>query len=256
MSSVSSLVVVAWFTLSAVVGSGPLANATKTCPKCGHQCSACTIHVPTWTVEKRICKETQYRTEERERVCTTYKQVPVQTEGVVKTTVYVPKVVENKREVEICTPVKKIVEQKYTIQVPVKETVTKTRSVKKCVPVTETRTVCECGVEKQITVTCNREVCVDETYECEVDVCAEVERTRQVEVWETKKEMKTVIDRCETMVPEVHTKKVPVTICEEVAEQHVEKYTVCVPYEVEKEVEVCVCKMVPQTVGGECDCCK
>ena len=228
-------------------------QAPSVCPHCGHTCVAQTICVPTWTTEKRICKETHYRNEECERTCTTYKKVPVQTEGVIKTTVYVPKVIETPREIEISTPVKKIVDQKYTIQVPVKRTVTKTRTVKKCVPVTETRKVCDGSGEKEITVTCNREVCVDETYECEVDACAEVEQTRQVCVWETKKEMRTVIDRCKTVVPEVRIEKVPVTICKDVPETTTEKYTVCVPYEVEKEVEVRACKMVTQTIP--CDCC-
>ncbi len=252
MSTIPSFVMVYWISLYAAVGGGPLARESI-CANCGHRCAARTVCVPTWTMEKRTCIETEYRTEERERTCTIYKKVPVQTEGVVKTTVYVPTVIETPREIEISTPVSTMVEQKYTIQVPVKETVTKTRTVKKCVPVTETHKVCVCGVEKEITVTCDREVCVDETYECEVDVCAEVERTRQERVWDTKKEKKIVIDRRQTLVPEVRTKTVPVTIYEEVAEHQVEKYTVCVPYEVKKEVEVCVCKMVPQSVP--CDCC-
>lgn len=254
MSTIPSFVLAYWIAVNAALAGGGPGSESPVCPTCGRGAVEKTVYVPTWTIEKRICKETHYRNEERERVCTTYKKVPVQTEGVVKTTVYVPKVVETPREVEISTPVSKMVEQKYTIQVPVKETVTKTRTVKKCVPITETRKVCEGGVEKEVTVTCNREVCVDETYECQVDVCAEVERTRQVQVWETKKEKKIVTDRCETVVPEVRTRVVPVTICEDVPEHHSEKYTVCVPYEVEKEVEVCVCKMVPHKVTIPCDC--
>jgi hypothetical protein len=235
-----------WISVYAAVGSGMVAHQ-GVCGRCGRNCDC----VATWTTEKRICKETRYREEERERTCTVYTKKPVQAEGVIKTTVYVPKVMEMPREVEISTPVSKMVEQKYTIQVPVKETVTKTRTVKKCEPYTELRKVCVCGVEKEIEVTCTREVCVEENYECEVDQCAEVERTRQVQVWETKKEKKTVIDRCNTLVPEVRIKKVPVTICEEVAEQKTEKYTVCVPYEVDVEVEVCVCKMVPRCECGK-----
>ncbi|MGE0758667.1 MAG: hypothetical protein AB7O38_16695, partial [Pirellulaceae bacterium] len=254
MSSLTSPQITYWIQLkSAVAGTGS-GNETV-CPESGQPCVEGTIYVPTWTTEKRICKETHYREEQRVRKCIVYKKVPVTKEGVIKTTVYVPKTVETKREIEICTPVCKTVEQKYTIQVPVKDKVMKTRTVTRCVPVTETRTICECGVEKQITVTCNRNVCVEETYECEVDACAEVEQTRQVKVWETKKEMKTVIDRCQTVVPEVRTKSVPVTICEEVPEEKIETYTECVPYEVEKEVEVCVCKMVPQKVAIPCPCC-
>jgi hypothetical protein len=246
MLSIPTCVIAYWLSIYAAAGSGLVAHH-GTCDRCG--CG--TVCVPTWTIEKRICKETRYREEVQERICTVYKKVPVQTEGVIKTTVYVPKIVETPREVEISTPVSNMVEQKYTIQVPMKETVTKTRTVKKCVPVTETRKVCICGVEQEIEVCCNRETCVEESYECEEVRCAEVERTRQVRVWDTKKEKKIVIDRCKTLVPEVQIKKVPVTICEEVPEQVVEKCTVCVPYEVETEVEVSVCKMVPQP----CKCC-
>lgn len=249
MSIFPSLIMVSWVSLYAAAGPEQ-APAVKS--EGGHTCQARTICVPVWTVEKRICRETHYRTEERERVCTTYKKVPVQAEGVIKTTVYVPKTIETPREIEISTPVKKTVEQKYTIQVPVKRMVTKTRTVKKCVPVTETRRVCDCSGTKEITVTCNKEVCVEEPYECEEVVCAEVEQTRHVCVWETKKEKKTVIDRCKTVVPEQRIEKVPVTICKEVPVTTTETYMACVPYEVERVVEVCVCKMVEQTIP--CDC--
>ena len=251
MSTISVFLLTSWISMYSAMNVN-----NGICSRCGRGCAEMTICVPTWTTEKRMCTFTEYRNEEKERVCTTYRKVPVEAEGVIKTTVYVPKEVETPREVEISTPVSKIVEQKYTIQVPVKETVTKTRTVTKCMPVTETRTVCVCGVEKQIEVTCNRDVCVEENYECEVDMCAEVERTRQVQVWETKKEKKVVIDRCKTLVPEVRVKKVPVTICEEVAEQHVEKYMACVPYEVQREVDVPVCKMETRTIFAPCKCCQ
>jgi hypothetical protein len=239
---------------SAVAG-GPASEATV-CPECGKAGVETTVYVPTWVTEKRICKETCYRTEERKCTRTICKKVPVTKPGVIKKTVYVPKVIETKREVEIATPVSKMVEQKYTIQVPVKEKVTKTRMITKCVPIQEKRTVCVDGVEKEIMVTCNRDVCIPETYECEVDACAEVEQTRMVRVWETKKEIKIVTDRRETIEPEVRTKTVDVSFCENQTEEVTDTYTVCVPYEVEKEVEVCVCKLVPQKVVLPCDHCR
>lgn len=255
MSSIPSILMGYWIMVSTAV-AGASAGPSTVCPDCGKAAVETTVYVPTWTTEKRICKETCYREEQRTRKCIVYKKVPVTKEGVIKNTVYVPKTIETKREIEISTPVCKTVAQKYTIQVPVKDIVTKTRMVTKCVPITETRTVCECGVQKEITVTCDRNVCVEETYQCEVDACAEVEQTRHVKVWETKKEMKVVVDRCKTIVPEVRVKKVPVTICEEVPEEQIECYTARVPYEVEKEIEVCVCKMVPHKVMLPCDCCR
>ena len=255
MLSICPGVVTYWVLLQAAIAGAPSSEG-KVCPECGKVCVETTVYVPTWTTEKRSCKETCYRSEERQCKRTVCTKVPVTKAGVIKKTVYVPKVIETKREVEIATPVSKMVEQKYTIQVPVKEKVTKTRTVTKCVPIQETRQVCVDGVEKEITVTCNREVCVPETYECEVDACAEVEQTRMVRVWETKKEMKTFTDRRETVEPEVRTKTVSVTFCEDRTEEVVDTYTVCVPYEVEKEVEVSVCKMLPQKVTLPCDHCQ
>jgi hypothetical protein len=241
-----------------VVAQAAIADApadAKVCPVCGKAGVETTVYVPTWTTEKRICKETCYRTEERQCKRTICKKVPVTKEGVIKKTVYVPKVIETPREVEIATPVSTMVEQKYTIKVPVKEKVTKTRMITKCIPLEEKRIVCVDGVDKEITVTCNREVCIPETYECEEDACADVEMSRMVRVWETKKEMKTVVDRRETIEPEVRTKTVSVTICQDVPEEVVETCTVCVPYVVEKEVDVPVCKLVPRKVILPCDHC-
>ena len=259
MASIPSVVIGYWILLC-TVGGGPPAEGKAICEHCGNECVEVTAYVPTWTTETRVCTETHYRNEERTRVCTVYHKVPVKKEGVIKTKVYVPKTIETERQIEVSKPVSKIVEQKYTINVPVKDTVTRTRMVEMCVPVKETRTVCEDGVKedgakKEVDVTCNKRVCVEQTYECEVDACAEVEQTCQVRKWETKKEMKTVVDRRCTLVPEIRTKTVPVTVCELVPEEKVETYTECVPYEVEKEVDVCVCRMVPQQIVLPCSCC-
>jgi hypothetical protein len=254
MLSICPGAVTFWFFLSAAIAGDPAADA-NVCSGCGKAGVETLVYVPTWTTEKRTCKETCYRTEERKCIRTVCKKVPVTKPGVIKKTVYVPKVIETKREVEISTPVSTMVEQKYHIQVPVKEKVTKTRMITKCVPIPETRKVCVDGVEKEITETCNREVCIPETDECEVDACAEVEQSRMVRVWETKKEIKVVIDRRETVEPVVQVKTVPVTFCENQTEEITETCTVCVPYVVEKEVEVPVCKMVPRKIVLPCDCC-
>lgn len=255
MSSMPTVALAYWILLC-TTGGGPSTEGKAACDRCGKACVEVTAWVPTWTTETQTCTETHYRTEERTRVCTVYHKVPVVKEGVIKTRVYVPKTIETERQIEVAKPVSKIVDQTYTIQVPVKDTVTKTRMVRMCVPVTETRTVCDEEGKKEVTETCYKNVCVEQTYECEVDACAEVEQTRQARVWETKKEMQTVVDRRCTLVPEIRTKTVPVTICELVPEERVETYTECVPYEVEREVEVCVCRMVPQRIVLPCGCCK
>lgn len=262
MNSLSTLAFAAYVSLlttvhtsndsaSSVLTSSHAATATHVagpgscCPCCGHALGIQDGTVPVWTTEKQKRMETRYRNEERQRTCKVCKLVPVQKEGVVKCTEYVQKDVETKREIEISTPVCKEVEQTYKCLVPTKEKVTKMRTVTKCVPVTETRKVCENGVEREVNVNCMKQVCVEEPYECEVDVCAEIEKTRKVVVWETKKEMKTVVDRRKVVEAVPKTRKVPVTVCEEVYEDKIETYTECVPYEVEVEVDVCVLKRVP-----------
>jgi hypothetical protein len=250
ISAISIYGFVAWFAAPLAADHTP----ATTCELCGRPDVQCTAYVPTWVTETRMCKQTEYRNEERTRTCVVHKQVPVTKEAVVKYTEYVEQKIENKREIEVSTPVSRIAEQKYKITVPAKDKVTKTRMVTRCIPVTETRKICENGVEKEITVTCNREVCCEETYECEVDVCAEVEQTRNVEVWDTKKELKTVIDTRTAIVPVTRTKTIPVTFCEDVTEEKTETYTVCVPYEVEKPVEVGCWKLVPRKVTLPCGC--
>src|SRR5262245_31777299 len=104
MSSITSAALTYWVLISTAIAG--VSNKETLCPHCGKVGVEATIYVPTWTTEKRKCKETRYKTEERERKCTVYKKVPVTKEGVIKKTVYVPKTVETKREIEISTPVK------------------------------------------------------------------------------------------------------------------------------------------------------
>ncbi len=242
------------------------------------------VCVPTWVTETRICKETHYRREERTKTCTVCKEVPVTKDVECKYTVWVRKKVPQTREIEVCTPTAKQVEQKYTVSVPATETVVKLRRRHECVPTTETRTVCKdeghweerevacvdrCGcpstriekcwvpkiVKTEVEVTVNKKQCVEEPYECQVKTCVDVEKSRTVTVYDTKKETKTVTDWVTTLVPEERTTTKTVTYCDTVQEEKVVTYTVCVPYTVEKAVEVRVCKMVPKTIRVPASCC-
>ena len=56
-------------------------------------------------------------------------------------------------------------------------------------------------------------------------------------------------------VPEQRTRSCDVTTYKCVAEEKTEEYTVNVPHQVEKEIEVRVCKMVPKTVMVPADSC-
>jgi hypothetical protein len=49
-------------------------------------------------------------------------------------------------------------------------------------------------------------------------------------------------------VPVTKTRTYPVTTVRRVPEEKTENYTVCVPYPVQREVQVQVCRMVPKTI--------
>jgi ribosomal protein L28 len=236
-----------------------------------------TVLVPQWTTERQSCTETRYRTEIQEKECVTYKSVPVTKEVPYKYTVYVREKKVVPQTLEIDTPVCKWVDQTYHEFYPSKMTVTRYRTRTECQPVTvkkvvtrdegawEVRQVESCDakgnpclktqrvwvpnlVKKEIEVTENKTVCIREPYECEVDICVPVERTRRVKVWETKTETKTVENCYETVVPKTRTKMVTVCVTEKVREVTKVPVEVKVPYTVEVEKDVRVCKWVPRTI--------
>jgi len=190
-----------------------------------------TICVPQWVEEVRTIKETCYKKELRERDVTKYRQVKKTKTLECKHTVFVKVKKPDVQKIDIAKPVSKWVEEKYTVMVPHQEVRKGTRKVCRPVP----------GC-------CDKFEMVDEPYECVATVCKPEERTCKKLVWETQYEEKVITREICTIEPKVIVKPYEVTECvwEPVVTQ--ETYEACVPYTVEKQVTVKVCKMVPKTV--------
>jgi len=70
-------------------------------------------------------------------------------------------------------------------------------------------------------------------------------------ITECKNETRTRDIEYTVCVPQTRTRTDQVTTYKNVSSEKVESYTVMVPHEVEKEVQVRVCKMVPQQVSAQ-----
>jgi YTV protein len=139
------------------------------------------------------------------------------------TKVWIPNIVQE--EVEVAVMKRQCVDEPYTCTVTVCKPETRTKTVKLCSYKCETRTKTD-------------RVC---RYEQET-------RTRTRQVTECKLETRTRDVNYTVCVPQTKTTTHEVTTYKCVPEEKVEEYTVMVPHQVEKEVQVCVCKMVPKTI--------
>lgn len=247
-----------------------------------------TVMCPQWVIEKRKCTVTQCRPEVRECTVTVCKRIP-ETKAVQRTCcVMVPEIRTRTEECVVCKPVFHEETREYTVMVPTCETRQGTRTVCKWVPEKQMQTVCEdqghweeqdcgCGrccdpcapkcvrrcwvpniVEKQVEVTCMKAVTVEEPCTYQVRVCKPVQKTCKVRVCEYQQVPVKREVRYTVCVPKEVTRTEYVTTwhCQQVEE--VRKYTVMVPYQVEKEVPVRVCQMVPKTIRVpvcETSCC-
>ncbi len=128
---------------------------------------------------------------------------------------------------------------------------TRTRTVNVCDMTTEQKTrevpyvVC---VPKQESYTVNKPVWVDEPYSFTVTLCRTETRNRVDNVVEYQSEERTREVPYTVCVPQQRTRTRQVTTVKMVPEQRTDKYTVQVPYPVEKEIQVQVCRMVPKTI--------
>ncbi len=190
-----------------------------------------TICVPQWVEEVRTVKETCYKKELRERDVTKYRQVKKTKTLECKHTVFVKVKKPDVQKIDIAKPVSKWVEEKYTVMVPHQEVRKGTRKVCRPVP----------GC-------CDKFETVEEPYECVVTVCKPEERTCKKLVWETQHEEKVITREICTIEPKVIVKPYEVTECVWEPVVTKETYEACVPYTVEKQVTVKVCKMVAKTV--------
>ncbi len=163
--------------------------------------------------------------------------------------VWVPNIVEEQVTVSVCKPV--VVEEPYTYTVTLcrQEQRTCTVNVPRMVQETVSRevpyTVC---VAKPYTVCVNRPTFVDVPYTYTVTLCRPETRTRAVQVCKYVTEQQTREVPYVVCVPKQETRSRQVTVMKYVPESHTENYTVQVPHTVEKEVQVQVCRMVPQKI--------
>lgn len=130
-----------------------------------------------------------------------------------------------------CTVMKQqCVEQPYTYQVQVCTPETRTRSFKVCSYAQETRTATEKVCEYHYETRINKYTVTD---------CKHEQRTREVPYT--------------VCVPKIETRSEQVTTYECRPFQKTETCTVMVQQCVQKEIEVQVCRMVPQTVQVPCE---
>ncbi len=125
-----------------------------------------------------------------------------------------------------------------------------------CVDVCTVTQVCKSWVpnlvQHEIEVTVMRQELVEEPYEYVVTKCEPETRTRTVKVCRMEYEERSKEVEYTKWVPETRTRTLTYTSHECQPEEKTVSYTVMVPHEVEREVEVRVCRMVAQTVK----CCR
>jgi len=107
-------------------------------------------------------------------------------------------------------------------------------------------------VRQQVVQTVMKPQTIARPYEYDVTLCRPETRVRQVQVCET------VAERIEKDVPVINcvpqqkTRSFQVTKYRDVVEEKVENYTVMVPYQVEKLIQVPVCRVVPKVINETC----
>jgi hypothetical protein len=254
-----------------------------------------TVYVPQMVPETQLVTCTEYKCEIRERPVTVQRCVPEIHQVKQKVTVMVPQV--RMREVKCMVPVAvwDEVEQPYTVCVPYQVKRTGTRTVCKPVQVQEMRTVCRdeghweqmscyqpaacglfacCGCVPM--VCCTQMVWVPNIVQEEVPVtvCKYEYSEEPFEYIETCYKQETQMRKVKVCRYEQReqVRQVPYTVCvpqerecvrnvctyKMVTEERMQKYTVMVPQQVQKQVTVMKCQMVPKQVCYKvpvCGCC-
>jgi len=238
-------------------------------------------------METRVVTVTKDRQEMRHKTITVSRMIP-ETKTVTRTCT-VPEAHVGTKTVNYTVhhPVWKDVERTYTVMVPYKKRVHGTRTVCKLEPVTVTRTVCEdqghwevqacppapcggcggkgcrrCGppcakkvwvphiVHREVPCTVMRPKYYQVPYEHDVTCFRPDTRSCTVRVMAgTRPDVRTRRVNYTYFVPRTVERQVPVTTYRCVQEEKVVPCPVTIPYTVEKEIQVPVCRMVPQTVA-------
>jgi hypothetical protein len=236
--------------------------------------------VPEMVTENRTVNVTECKAEEQQYTYTVCR--PVTDKHTVEYQYTVPSYETRSRQVSytVCKPVMTTQQQTYTVMVPHTEVCKGTRKVCKMVQVVQKRTVCEdqgswkqvpqtyttccCGcvqtctrmcnvwepkiVSKEVEYTCMQPQVEDVPYEYNVTVCQPETRTREVQICNMVPEQQTREEQYQVCVPKQMTGTREVATCRLVTEQKTATRTIQVPYTVQKQVQVQVCKMVPKTI--------
>ncbi|TWU21988.1 hypothetical protein [Novipirellula artificiosorum] len=259
--------------------TGPTASAGIHCQRC-RDTGMCEEMVAVTVTEMKTVEETCYRDEQQVKTVLVPKVIQVEKQVPYEYTAWVRVKKEDPQELEIKTPKFRWVDQKYTITVPGKDTVTKIRKRTEMVPTIEMCTVtedhgyfetkmvatktcggclctekkvwCPCPVEVLKEKTVMKPVTIEEPYTCEVDICVPIEKTRRVKEYFTKTEKKVVKNPYTTLEPRKRTKMVTAFVPETVHEEKTEICTIKVPYTVFREVPCQVTRMVPKQQACSC----
>lgn len=256
---------------TAILLTAVLSNSAGACPRCCQPCVTYqtvekTIMVPTTVYVKKTICTTAYRPEQRECTVTVLKQIPETKQVTRLCTVMVPKTMVRQETYTVCKPVWETHQREITVMVPKPVVKQGVRQVCKYQPTKVMNTVCEdhgqwvtdeCGcckywqpnvVEKQVECTVMKPITVEEPFEYTVTVCEPQKRIVEEKVCRYEYEKKTRNIQFTVHEPKKVEKTFNITSIRCEPQQQVRKYTVMVPYPVEKEITVPVCKMVPKVV--------
>jgi hypothetical protein len=116
-----------------------------------------------------------------------------------------------------------------------------------CMPITCRVWVPE-TIAKQVPVTCMKPQYVQQPYNYTVTLCRPEQRTQDVTLCEFRQEVRSREIPFTVCVPQKRVATQNVTTIKCVPEQRTGQYTVMVPYQEQQQIQVQVCKYVPQTV--------
>lgn len=279
------------FVVSATASS---AEACSACgAPCGYTLVEKVVRVPTMVPEMRTVYQTHCRQEERERQFTVYRHVPETRQVKQVYTVMVPQQRVRQVKYYVQKPVWEERDQHYVVHVPHVEQREGVRSVCRPVQVQAHRTICRdaghwdyvtqtvpcgchgcgcggcggCGyvtqtckvwrpniITEKVPVTVLKNEIVQEKFHYNVTVHTAEKRVRRVKVCRYVPEERVRDVSYTVCVPAQRERLCNVTTYRTVAEQRVQKYYVSVPYQVQKQVQVMVCRMVPKTVVCKVPC--
>jgi hypothetical protein len=222
--------------------------------------------VPSTVYEKRTIQCMAYRPEPRECTVTVMKRIPETKQVTQLCTIMVPKTMVRQEAYTVCKPVWEVHQREITVMVPKPVVKQGVRHICKYEPTKVTQTVCEdqgcwvtdkCGccnywqpniVEKQVECTVMKPITVEQPYEYTVTICEPQKRIVEEKVCRYEYEKKTRDVQYTVCEPKQIERTYNITTFRCEPEQQIRKYSVMVPYPVQKEISVPVCHMVPKTI--------